>query len=794
MNTIIPASGKKPRDCSNFHIECRDHMLSNNISLAGLLLSDGRIHRFSNSGNSRKEDEFYLAHEGISRKGNPFLAVMYGTWRGGYKEYHYDSWKSAHSTDVEYSYQEKQEFEDKQRALHESYKKQRIDEQHVAAREAISVWGNARRSCEKPGEDDYLKLKQIDGVGIRFAEYHDKKALIVPLYNGAGELRNIQYIYEDHGSFDKRPIIGGEKKGILHCIENHSYKKNGTERIYVAEGWATAKTIYTVMDKRFPVIMALDAGNISSVVKVIRQDYQGEIVVAADNDTSGTGQAAATYTAKTYRCEVVIPSRVGYDFNDLYCALGKDATAHELVPEDTALLDKIKNDAKKHLEVKDPCVDFSVELLPTILRDYVQVLQLKTEAHPSMLVASILTMISAEIGKRAWVESHERLYPNVWFLCIAGSGRFKTTALRLGSRIASTKDVKVIRELRYLQGSLKHETDKEKKLQILQEIDDNRKLQRRWEPEGGSLRAFLERISLGGTPGIYLSEFGSFLRTISKEYNSGFKQMLTNLYDVPESGSYETHTSGSFYYDRPYFSLCGMSTPEWLQKETALDDAIGGFYARFLLYAPCVPFKRHRLLPENKTGLEEEIQRSADEVFSSSLDRFLNALGTERAYAFSADGEEALETYSRHIENLLGVLYDQEPYCSFVGRWGQYLIKLSLIMQIITDFQATEISLQAVEYAWNVLSPAIKSTLSLFTKEFATGKNEQRVIKVRDYIVRKTAEKGYAIRKEVLKSRCIDARAKEYDEIFILLIERGEIIEEPAVKKLNYRYRYDSNE
>lgn len=68
---------------------------------------------------------------------------------------------------------------------------------------------------------------------------------------------------------------------------------------------------------------------------------------------------------------------------------------------------------------------------------------------------------------------------------------------------------------------------------------------------------------------------------------------------------------------------------------------------------------------------------------------------------------------------------------------------------------------------------------------------DQRAIKVRDYIARKTAENGYATRKQVFCSKCIDALGKEYDEIFTLLIERGEITEEPRDKKLDCRYRYE---
>ena len=72
--------------------------------------------------------------------------------------------------------------------------------------------------------------------------------------------------------------------------------------------------------------------------------------------------------------------------------------------------------------------------------------------------------------------------------------------------------------------------------------------------------------------------------------------------------------------------------------------------------------------------------------------------------------------------------------------------------------------------------------------------SEQRAVKVRNYIARKTAENGYTTRKQLFCSKCIEAFSKEYDEILALLVERGEITEEPRDKKLEYRYRTSPKE
>lgn len=789
MESSISNPEKKQRDFSDFYIECREKMSADGIPLDGLLVADGVLHRFSSDGKRRDKPEWYSAHEGVTSQGNPYLNVTYGSWRSGEESKCYTSLRSSNATRL-YSEKEKIEISQGWKELNELQKRRRLELQEEAAKEAEKIWREAQYSKDLEAANDYIKLKQIDGLGIRFGRYEEKPAILIPLYNNKGELRNIQHIFAGPEKFDKRPITCGEIKGIFHSIEGRPYFD--AERIYIAEGWATAKTIYNVLDKKYPVIMAINANNIIEVVKSIREKYDGEIIIAADNDESGTGKRAADNAAHKYAgCKVVMPPQVKEDFNDMYCRLGKDATKEILTVEDTQYLEKLKHDAQEYLVVKDPCASFSVSKLPQLLKDYVEILQLKTEAHPIMITASLLTMVSAEIGKRAYVEAHTRLYPNMWSLCITGSGRFKTTALRIGSRVASRKDKEVIKELRYLNAALKNEIVPRNKIEIRAQIDEQRMRQRVWEPDGGSLRSFLERISLGGNPGIYISEFGSFLQTISKDYNTGFKQTLTNLYDVPLVGSYETQTSGSFYYERPFFSLCGMSTPEWIQKETAIDDATGGFYARFLMYAPQIPFKRRSLLPDSFDGMSEIMQEKADARFDSWLTRKLETLGQEKSFQFSADGKDALEQHATLIERRLGNLYEEEPWCSFVGRWEPYLIKLSMIMQIVHEPEK-DISPYAVECAWNILEPSIESTIHLFTKTFATGKFEAQSAKVLGYIARKTCEKGYATRIQIFKSGVIEGRAKDYDEIFTLLLERGDIVEEKSDLKENTRYRFIS--
>jgi len=354
MDTIVANPTQKTRDYSDFHSECRDHMLSNNISFDGIIIADSRIHRFSSLGDRRNQDEWYYAFSGVTRVGNPYLTVVYGSWKSeADKPYKYSSFDSKRSS---FSEEEKREFTDNLDRARKQYEIERSRGIAQGKVEAQKIWHKASNAQVK--SHDYLKAKQVDGSGLRLGEYKGNDSLLVPLYNSAGELCNIQHIYADGALFSKRPVFGAQKKGAFHVIDSRNI--SSAKRIYVAEGWATAQTVYQVLDKKYPVVMAIDAGNILPVIQIIKEkNASADIVIAADNDVSNKGQCVAQQATRQYNCMMVLPSRIGWDFNDIYCALGKEATLEELVPLDRNLIEKIKSDAREFLLENDPCEDFT---------------------------------------------------------------------------------------------------------------------------------------------------------------------------------------------------------------------------------------------------------------------------------------------------------------------------------------------------------------------------------------------------------------------------------------------------
>ena len=153
------------------------------------------------------------------------------------------------------------------------------------------------------------------------------------------------------------------------------------------------------------------------------------------------------------------------DFNNLQLADVQDTSKYSSILE-------LSNEYKAHqsvlkpntlIKTEDPCKDFDLEKLPPILRDYVKALSKSTtNAHPIMLTGSAIAAISGLIGTRVFIPktgsgdgSFQKLHPNIWFLVIANSGAYKTSALNSGTTIASKKQSRMLEKISLLEGQLK---------------------------------------------------------------------------------------------------------------------------------------------------------------------------------------------------------------------------------------------------------------------------------------------------------------------------------------------------
>lgn len=201
-----------------------------------------------------------------------------------------------------------------------------------AARRAQSDWNRGQAAVIHP----YLSSKNIGPHGSKVGDWSRwfkdnagkwqkitiENSLLCPLYNEAGDLRNLQAIFpaecpELGRSKDFLP--GGQLRGVFWWIGPKS-----PDVVCIAEGFATAATIHEQTGYR--VYIAFTAGNLMPVGQIVRRRLpDAKIIFCADNDekTAGNpGLTKANEAAIAVDGFVAVPPVPG-DFNDYATMLGE---------------------------------------------------------------------------------------------------------------------------------------------------------------------------------------------------------------------------------------------------------------------------------------------------------------------------------------------------------------------------------------------------------------------------------------------------------------------------------------
>jgi phage/plasmid primase-like uncharacterized protein/KaiC/GvpD/RAD55 family RecA-like ATPase len=283
------------------------------------ILMDGKIHRFKSGTKGTPgidKPGWYLVF------GDGIPAGRFGCWRMGMEV----TWRA----DVGRKLTEFEEMAHARRINESKVLREAAQErQHQVASETVEkIWLSGVAAHP---DHPYLKRKGIQTHGVRTT---GDGRLMVPLYDQDGTLSTLQYIDEDGG---KLYHPGGKSGGKFWMVG--SLDDPGT--LYVAEGFATAATIYETTSR--PCIVAYSASSLVPVTASLREMYgeNQDIVIVADHDKHGVGQRYADQASAKYGARVVIPPIEGMDAND-YAQAGHNLAALLIQQTGTAVIDKLK--------------------------------------------------------------------------------------------------------------------------------------------------------------------------------------------------------------------------------------------------------------------------------------------------------------------------------------------------------------------------------------------------------------------------------------------------------------------
>ena len=261
---------------------------------------DGKMHRFCTSGKRGDAGWYIVFPDGIP-------GGQFGDWRTGLVvNFKADiGRKLSHIEEMQHARRQAEAS-----AMREA---ERVRKAELASDIVTKIWIDAGAASP---EHPYLARKQIQPHGARVT---GDGRLMVPLYSEDGELTSLQYIDIDGA---KKYHPGGKTGGSfwwLGALED-------AKTIYIAEGYATAATIYEVTGQ--PCVIAYSASSLPTVAGTIRErcGASQDIVIVADHDAHGVGQRYADQASAKHGVRVVMPPEIGQDAND-YALAGHDLSS-----------------------------------------------------------------------------------------------------------------------------------------------------------------------------------------------------------------------------------------------------------------------------------------------------------------------------------------------------------------------------------------------------------------------------------------------------------------------------------
>ncbi len=280
------------------------------------LIMDGQIHRFStNEDRGGEKSAAYYIHS----DGWPNWGIMDFRKHDGMQKFKLSRERMPEQWDTN-TQPAKQKQDDREQEAEEARKR--------AYNEYL------RADSKLANNHPYITMKRVAGITQRIrvvtSETHRYSDLckvgdlLIPLVNAT--TRNFQTLQRISKGLMQN---GRHMKGIYSkthlmgsCFEFLPPDYNEAKRIIICEGFATGASIFKVARIKSIVLSAMTCNNIINVAKVWRKRTRLPIIIAADNDNTGTLHATATLT-QGFADEVFIPPIKGYDWNDFINAKEK---------------------------------------------------------------------------------------------------------------------------------------------------------------------------------------------------------------------------------------------------------------------------------------------------------------------------------------------------------------------------------------------------------------------------------------------------------------------------------------
>lgn len=384
------------------------------------------------------------------------------------------------------------------------------------------------------------------------------------------------------------------------------------------------------------------------------------------------------------------------------------------------------------------------------------------------LMTGILSVLSGAAGKNFYfkITDSMNIYLNVWGVIIGPSSiTRKTTAINLTKQEFERISTKMASEFKQIYNEYLKELSeaKDKKKQFEKPVPIRKYY---IFPQDSTIESLAEILANSDRGLIVHSEFGSFLQQLNRSYAGDSKQFLTHIYDVPESYEISRATKQNTLILRPFVSILGASTIDWVRENSTPSDLRTGFLARFIYSIRNKPDEHKSKIPLLR--LKHLSSQSKYYISTRSIYDYL--LSSESKVEMKVD-KKAEEL---HCEYDIGS-YDEMMSCenkdelSFKARLVVYALKIAGLIALTE--KRTKVSYKDMQDGILLTDYYKRNVEQLLNRELNQtefSRQEKRILEV-------IRAKGGQIQHSDLM-RLSNFKKKELDEIISNLSDKEQIL------------------
>jgi len=335
-----------------------------------------------------------------------------------------------------------------------------------------------------------------------------------------------------------------------------------------------------------------------------------------------------------------------------------------------------------------------------------------------------VTVCAAALGNRVYIDAGwGRIYPSMWTCLVGRSGVRKSTAVNLAAS-------------------------------LLIAADESLAL-----PQDFTREAFYDQLASQPFGLLHWREMGSVLKALSRDYNAGTKETLTDLWDSPSIVKRRTK-AGEVTITRPALSILAAGKPRWFVEAVRREDIEGGFISRWMFVSADQNNGRGTFFGNARSDAEQH-QRD-------SLIDHLRRLTQHEGHVSPGEGAATLESWLRRFE---GEWKDDErDPADFAQRAGTQVTKLAIGIQACRGISYLDALMpEAVEQAIQLFEYSLRCGVALVDQVIGHTKDAEQIDDVRKAL----RSAGKLSRMALVRKMRMKARL--LDECIATLIEGDEV-------------------